>query len=412
MQNKKKNKFDVGNVIKTIRLYNDITLTELSRKIGITQSRISKIERGIESASEDTLQKLEKGFSITIERNNESKIIIDKIYTEFLNRLFDDDDYQSFYDNISIDYLKLMTSNDFYKILICEYIIAIGKNDEKYCYNLEKTLSQLKLDRISYQIFSHYNGYLQFILGNIETAINIYKETLTINFNPRIYGMIHYHLALAYKSKYQLVEMYKSLTLAKEYFLEYTSYRRLLYCDMNLATVYSRLGAVNEAIYVYERCIKLMTSMNSPSYLKAMAYRNIAWIHIQSENYTQAIEVLKLAEQIKPNNQLVILYNIWCYYMIGNHKNTDTWIKKGDKIIKDYILEFNFIKNLYDSRNNQNIFKKLINDCLILLKSLNKTQDYELISFYEDILIELYVKNNDYKNAFLIQKEQKSRNKI
>lgn len=110
--------------------------------------------------------------------------------------------------------------------------------------------------------------------------------------------MIHYHLALAYKSKYQLVEMYKSLTLAKEYFLEYTSYRRLLYCDMNLATVYSRLGAVNEALNVYERCIKLMTSMNSPSHLKAMAYRNIAWIHIKNENYTQALLKISMIVEI------------------------------------------------------------------------------------------------------------------
>lgn len=41
----------------------------MSDKTGITQSRISKIERGIESVSEETLRKIEKGISFKIERN-------------------------------------------------------------------------------------------------------------------------------------------------------------------------------------------------------------------------------------------------------------------------------------------------------------------------------------------------------
>lgn len=407
-----KNKSNIGNVIKTIRLYNNITLAELSNKTGITQSRISKIERGIESVSEDTLQKIEKGVSLKIERNNESKYFIDNIYYEFLNRLFDDDDYVIFYGNISIDYLKLMMSNDFYKILLCEYIISINKGNHRYCVDLEKALNQLNLDRLSAQIFSHYQAYYQYTLGNIDTAIQKYKDTLTLNFNPKIHAMVHYHLALAYKSKNQLVNMYKSLTLAKGYFIEHSAFRRLLYCDMNLATVYSRLGAVDEAIHIYEQCIKLITSLNSPIHLKAMAYRNIAWIHIQNKNYLQAIEKLKIAEQIKPNNQLAILYNIWCYYMIGNHKMTDMWINRGDKAMKDYSLEFTLLKNLYKSKDSPNCIKRLINDCQILLDSLSKTPDFELIDFYEDILIELNVKNDDYKTAFLLLNEQKNRNKL
>lgn len=411
MQNKK-NKPNICNVVKIIRLYNNITLAEMSDKTGITQSRISKIERGIESVSEETLRKIEKGISFKIERNNESKNFIDSIYFEFLNRLFDDDDYVLFYENLSIDYLKLMMSNDFYKILLCEFIISINKGNNKYCDDLERTLIQLNLDSLSAQIFSHYQAYYQYTLGNIDIAIQKYKETLTINYNPKTHAMIHYHLALAFKDKNQLIDMYKSINLSKGYFIEHVAFRRMLYCDMNLATVYSRLGAVDEALNIYEQCIKLMTNLNCSIHLKATAYRNIAWIHIQNKNYLKAIETLKIAEQIKANNQLAILYNIWCYYMIGNHKMTDMWISRGDKIIKDYPLEFVLLKNLYKSKNCPNSLKRLINDCQILLESLSKIPDYELIDFYEDILIELHVKNNDYKTAFLLLKEQKNRNKI
>lgn len=106
-------------------------------------------------------------------------------------------------------------------------------------------------------------------------------------------------------------------------------------------------------------------------------------------------------------NQLTILYNIWCYYVLDNHKMTDIWIYKGDRLIKDYLLEFRLLKNLYKSKDSPNSKKRLIKDCFILLDALRKTSDYELLDFYEDILMELYVKNNDYKAAFLLLNEQK-----
>lgn len=45
------------------------------------------------------------------------------------------------------------------------------------------------------------------------------------------------------------------------------------------------------------------------------------------------------------------------------------------------------------------------------IRCFKKNSDYELLDFYEDILMELYVKNNDYKAAFLLLNEQKNRNK-
>lgn len=41
-----------------------------------------------------------------------------------------------------------------------------------------------------------------------------------------------------------------------------------------------------------------------------------------------------------------------------------------------------------------------------------KNSDHESHDFYEDILMELFVKNDDYKAAFLLLNKQKNRNKI
>jgi len=403
-------KYKIANAIKVNRLHKNITLTELSAKTGITQSRISKIEREIESVTEETLQKIEAGLSVKIERFGESIPVINEIYYDFLQRLFDDDDYAYVYANNMVPQNQLMKSNDFYKILICEYILAVNQGLNKACDDLEKMLNQLILDKISAQIYCQYTGYRQFTLGNIDAAIEIYHKALTMGYQPQIHGMLYYHLALAYKSKNQLIEMYKSLTLAKQFFLENMSYRRVIYCDMNMATVYARLGATEEALAVYHTCVKMMSSLNISYSLKAMAHRNIAWIYIKNKNYSEAIEELKIAEQLKPNNQLTILYNVWCYYMLGNTKMTDKWVKKGDKLIKDYMPEYHLIKSIYKSKNTTANLKRIISDCENVIESLKKTQDLELISFYEDILIELHVMNNDYKNAFLIQKEQINRN--
>lgn len=49
---------DIGNFIKKIRDKNNMTLTYLEKKSGVSNSHISRIERGLREPSPDTLKKL------------------------------------------------------------------------------------------------------------------------------------------------------------------------------------------------------------------------------------------------------------------------------------------------------------------------------------------------------------------
>ncbi|WP_373845452.1 helix-turn-helix domain-containing protein [Clostridium sp.] len=58
--------FNIGNRIKELRKINNITSTELSNKIGISQGQLSRLENNVNTAQFDTIMKICEIFSITL----------------------------------------------------------------------------------------------------------------------------------------------------------------------------------------------------------------------------------------------------------------------------------------------------------------------------------------------------------
>jgi HTH-type transcriptional regulator, repressor for puuD len=58
--------FNIGNRIKNLRKINNVTSTELSNKIGISQGQLSRLENNVNTAQFDTIMKICEVFSITL----------------------------------------------------------------------------------------------------------------------------------------------------------------------------------------------------------------------------------------------------------------------------------------------------------------------------------------------------------
>ena len=57
---------ELGEILRIIRSFNDMTLTELSRKHGISQGYLSDIERGKKEPTLEILKMYSKQFSISL----------------------------------------------------------------------------------------------------------------------------------------------------------------------------------------------------------------------------------------------------------------------------------------------------------------------------------------------------------
>ena len=56
---------DFGNTLKTLRIKNDMTQSQLSQKLGLTKSVISAYENGLRMPSYDVLIEISKLFKVT-----------------------------------------------------------------------------------------------------------------------------------------------------------------------------------------------------------------------------------------------------------------------------------------------------------------------------------------------------------
>ncbi|SET23628.1 DNA-binding transcriptional regulator, XRE-family HTH domain [Oceanobacillus limi] len=78
------NKIEIGKLIRSIRKGKEITMIELTKKIGVTQPTLSKIETGMNEISIELLSKICREFNISLsqfflelERRNNRKAVGD-----------------------------------------------------------------------------------------------------------------------------------------------------------------------------------------------------------------------------------------------------------------------------------------------------------------------------------------------
>lgn len=89
---------------------------------------------------------------------------------------------------------------------------------------------------------------------------------------------------------------------------------------------------------------------------------------------------------------------------LDNKSSLNYWIARGSKFITDYTLEFDFFKCLAKNNFGEKKIHRLISKAKKVIEYLEEIGDVDLLEFYKEILIDLYIKENDYKSAFLLKK--------
>ena len=156
-------------------------------------------------------------------------------------------------------------------------------------------------------------------------------------------GMIYYHYGIIAHSCEQYFEAYDYLVKAKYIFDKYYSYLRSGKCDLQIGNIYIRLGRYDLALNKLNEWLKALKDTKEERNIKAIIFRNMAWVNILMRDHEAAIKLIKEAEKLSPKNGNAILYKIWCLYKLEDYKSAYKVILNNKQLEKDKIYRDRFI---------------------------------------------------------------------
>lgn len=356
----KDNKKIIGSIIKFNRINQNISQKTLSKGICVA-SYLSRIESGDLIPSEEVISIIFNRLGLTF---NDSEEFLEK-GTARLKLFFDKLHFNEFdLTNEIFDELESQENDYTTSPLVVDYFLA---KLARYCStpNREKFDSSRNLLHSSFELLSPQQKFLyNFYVGVDElnlaqdksTGKNLIEEALNYKDN----GHCYFWLSYAYRIENNPIKSYDCIKKALD-------------------------------LYVSEGNIISIMS----------CYEKIAEVHFMLDNYSDAIEYLKISLSIaeKLNNKYFIehLNSIisWAYYRLKDYSTSLTYIKNNTGLVDHRMLVPDSITEslIYLSLNNKDLLKESI-------QKLKNAQSLEHIN--EDLanriykLFNLYIKDDDY----------------
>ena len=310
-------KYNYGILIRLNREYQNMNLKTLSELSGISLGQLSKIERGIETATNDTLSYIFETLDINYELlKNEMPYII-HLFSKLYSSVYyfeEKENAKKILDEINEKYYsEFKTVETILANLIYNLTYQVDLNSAKeyihYLFNLIDffTLSQK-------QMFYDYSGIYHKLRNRIDKAIYYYKLSIEINDNPMITAMANYHLGIAYRKKHQILKSYACIDTSKTIFFSTNNFRRSMMTDLVIANLHSENGEIDETISLLYKCLENYKRIQIPKKEISRIYFNIIWNNILRDNYTEANKVLNSLDDdvldILNQNIVFIIYRI------------------------------------------------------------------------------------------------------
>ena len=389
---------ELGNKIKLWRNYRNLTLEQLNALTGIHYARLSKFERGVEIPNQQMLERIE----IALDVKFDDLVLIDQeienLIIEFIDSIFYlKANFDHFEDVINKNREIYMINQNYYKVVLIEYISDILTNRLDHTDKMEKILdSAVEQNTLYEQLYLEYRALKMHTLKNYSDAFNYIERALCISNNIKNTAMSNYHLSLLHHDCGHYEKARKYLIQAKQMFVEFSSYKRAVHCDFQMANIYTRMGCYSMALELQKASLETFQYMQSSESVIALTLRNTAWVHILMKNYNEALICLDKAELLEPKNCNLILYKIWCNYKLENYSNAHKIIDENNQLydVSDYKDRFKLFVLLLDQGIDKPT-KKIINQAKKVYEDLASRQRYGNMYFYLDILIDLLDRAND-----------------
>ncbi|GAA6425745.1 helix-turn-helix domain-containing protein [Dielma fastidiosa] len=391
---------EFGKQLYIVRKHKNLTLRQLDELSGVKFVRIGRFENDKEQPTLEIIRKLENALGVSFEQLENVSREIKELYARFVDTLiYDRNDLNQYIELINKNRGIYLVNSHYPIILLILYIIDIHKNNLAEAEKIEEELEKLLLANSEYcQLYYEYKGVRFYLQEHYEEAANILTYAMTIANNYKQNTMICYHLSMVNMSRNIYIEALSYADMAKKGFVEFASFKRILYIEGQIGSIYSQMRRFDLAINKYTTCLTVCETLDVSPTTKALFYRNLSWIYIKSGNYSQSLAYLEKAEILDPENIYLRMYKIWCNYKLGRY-NTARSLTIQYKAIeenKSFKKRFKLFCEL--------VYKEGTMPTLPLLKSAIDVYDefaakcnFELMNFYIDIVVDLLKQRDDDK---------------
>jgi len=343
-----------GVLIRLNREHQNINLITLSELSGISTSQLSKIERGIESATNDTLSYIFEALDINFEFIKEELNNISFSFNKFYSCIYYFEPIENA--KIIIDELNRKYISEFISVelilanlmyyLTYEINIDKAKNYIDLLFNLIECLTPYQK-----QLFYDYCGIYYKEIRRFDKAIYYYKLSIETNNNQMITAMAYYHLGIVYRKNNQLLKSYGCIQKAKDLFISNNNFRRSMMADLVIANLHSANAEYDEALELLDICLDSYKRINAPLDEIATIYLNILWINIITENYIKAKKVLDGLESeilnILIHDLNFTIYKIILYIKFSKYNEALELCKNTRRNYNENNIDHNFIMYYY-----------------------------------------------------------------
>lgn len=381
-----------------MRLEKNMTLKDLGNAIGVHFTHLGKIERELELPNDEIIMKIEHVLNVKFEENIELDQKIENLFFKFLDSLFfRREDFNYFKDEIAKNQFEYKLNPNYFKILIIEYVIFVLTENYESCHPYERMIEQsIEKSTLYEQIYYEYKSIFFYQKQNIESAFEcLHNGCLFIN-HPKIYAMVTYHSSILYKELTQFEEANSCIDRAKSIFVKYGAYKQATYCDMQIASIYRRMGRVDLAIVTRNTCINALEFVRVEDQGKLQIIKNQCWATILLEDFHKCLALINQWEGCLSKSEDLVLCTIWSHYKLHQFIKARTVIYENLHLKEndDYKFRFLLLRNLVDLENRRPT-KELVKSAIQVYDLFCMKKSYELMEFYLDIVIDLLIHRED-----------------
>lgn len=396
-----------------LRQYYELSQQELSKKIGISNTSLSKIEAGKQLMDDTTFKKaisffenLDPDFHFSFDFSLVDyadafilKCIQALIFVTYESSLHELEDF--------LDHSKCRDSFAFFHYLVVQNIYECIQ--EKDCMESTQYLidSNFFVDPRYYALLHDINGASGSLKNDqmFQKQIQSFQKALSFCHGANcdgLRGLILYHLILIHK-RYKCLGAFQYLEECEHSLEKVGAYRRLLYAKLNKASIYTELGLYPLAEEIYKNLEPSQTQVDERDVLP-LVYANYSWCSLVQGKYEDAVKKAKKAEKLGSR-----FPDIYITFAVGYYKLDD--IDSAKQSIIRFRNSFssdprvNFI-NLFLTLLERLMDKKKAPDYLIeqILKKLSDFRDVDLEMVLYPLLTEYYRSIDRLNEVCVVQK--------
>lgn len=399
--------FYFSDVIHTKRKEKKLTLDDLAKLTFTDKSYLSKIENKIVKPSFELLDSILNKLSVNLIYKDVELDELNKLISNFYyDMVFLNDIQENRIKNIFDNEEKFLSSMIVDKYLIIKYMyLVIMKGNDSIINEIENILEnyfvkQNLLNPFELQVYFDYKATYLKNNQKLQESIALYEKSKSLGRYKYSFGMVCYHLAVAYNKCNNYLEAYNNAKLSLSVFLEEFNIERQTYSQIHIANIYSTAKLYDGANEIYSDLLKCPIDKSTKYLIKS----NLAWNLIKQSKFDIAIEVL-LEMQRDMEVKLKWFYFLsWCYYkQNANEKSMsiirESHLKNDDDLISR--CKINVIELLILEGKNKGRTKKIKS----IYDENRGEMDREDQIFFLSVLIE---ENNDqflYKESNMLYEE-------